>query len=140
MALSSFYNRDRGIELNEDEETNLNNPLIDNNTKPIIDLPKSISIPTDALSSSSFLTKVHRTINYENNRDKDKIYYIGEVYDGQPCGEGKSFYRNGELEYDGHWYCGMKNGKGKLYSKNKALIYDGEFYMNEKQGQGKLYN
>lgn len=89
-------------------------------------------------------------------------YYIGEIKDGKPAGNGavydqdgflreEGFYKNGELDgfgivyvdgekfYEGEFKNGDSNGKGKQYAFGE-IVYEGDFYDGKRQGKGTLWN
>lgn len=76
--------------------------------------------------------------NIEGN-DVTDYYYVGEIIDGIPNGQGAGFDPSGEMIYEGSFKNGKYDGHGQYYV-NGTLIYDGEFSTNKYDGYGKLYS
>ena len=71
--------------------------------------------------------------------DTNKLIFEGEYKDGKKNGEGKEFYKNGQLKFEGDYKDGKKNGIGKEFYENSYLKFKGE-YRNGKRWNGKGYN
>lgn len=72
---------------------------------------------------------------FYSNRDR----YEGDFVNGQPHGQGKSFYSNGKVSYEGGYLRNNAHGKGREYSTNGNLLYSGDFAFNEYHGFGISY-
>jgi hypothetical protein len=70
--------------------------------------------------------------------DMSDFYYVGEIRQGIPDGQGRGYTPDGDLIYEGGFKGGKYDGNGKYYV-NGELIYDGDFSMNQYDGYGKLY-
>lgn len=64
-----------------------------------------------------------------------KASYEGELEEGQPQGEGKATFANGDI-YEGDWELGSLSGKG-TYNWTDGDIYVGDWDGNERHGQGR---
>ncbi len=65
-------------------------------------------------------TPVECTIYYENGD-----MYIGEIIQGQRCGNGTLSYDNGESIYEGEWRDNRRNGRGRQITRQGK--YSGQF-------------
>jgi antitoxin component YwqK of YwqJK toxin-antitoxin module len=69
----------------------------------------------------------------------DVILYDGEFLNFKFQGNGRLYYKTGEVAYEGSWDNGQKNGFGKYYLKSGKIKYNGNFKNNKKCGFGILY-
>jgi len=114
------------------------------------DIPKYKEPPKEETSHEIIEDDIPDEYNYENASvlmmedgktrisfsDSDK-YYIGEVKNNLPNGEGSFFYST-ESVYEGEWKKGLPNGYGKrVYDNGK--IYDGEWENGKRHGKGIYY-
>lgn len=63
-----------------------------------------------------------------------KLYYVGEVDNGNPHGKGVGIYESLSV-YEGEWQHGMRHGTGKHNWKD-GESYDGEFREDKRNGYG----
>ena len=116
----------------------------------------------DSVNYADFIGPIFQ---YFDNYEEEKIffengdYYIGDLLNGIPNGEGILYYNNGNIRYEGdyidgkcegngiyyyengHYYKGqfkndLKEGKGVLYYKNGNIRYDGDFIEDKAEGNG----
>ncbi len=66
----------------------------------------------------------------------DSTFYIGNLKNEQPHGQGKSNYPNGHV-YEGEFKYGHCTGQGK-YTFQNGDVYEGEFLKGMFHGKGKL--
>ena len=58
---------------------------------------------------------------------KNNDYYEGDYLNGEKCGKGKEYDKDGKLIFEGEYKNGKRNGRGKEYNKDGKLIYEGEY-------------
>lgn len=66
-------------------------------------------------------------------------FYEGGVKDGKPHGRGKTFYKEGKVQYDGDWVHGRLTGQCRVYNKHDMLVFEGECRKERPHGQGTMY-
>ncbi|MDQ0885722.1 hypothetical protein QFZ81_000810 [Paenibacillus sp. V4I9] len=76
---------------------------------------------------------------FVEGNDMTDYYYVGEIKDGIPEGQGAGYDPSGEMIYEGSFKNGKYDGIGRFYVKG-MLLYEGEFAKNKYDGSGKLYS
>jgi hypothetical protein len=70
------------------------------------------------------------TYTYPNGK-----YYKGTWKNDKKHGEGKLYFKDGEISYEGFYKDGKRHGKGKMTDK-KGNKYNGDWVENKKHGKG----
>ncbi len=73
------------------------------------------------------------------NGDVNNIKFEGFYQNGVREGEGKEYYKNGNLMYDGEYAADEWNGSGKKYYENGGILYEGEYINGSTCGYGTVY-
>ncbi|MCO4782061.1 MAG: hypothetical protein KC646_07010 [Candidatus Cloacimonetes bacterium] len=67
------------------------------------------------------------------------VIYMGAFLNNQYHGEGKLYYKTGDLAYSGYFDKGQKTGNSKSFRPNGAMLYIGQYANNEFHGEGISY-
>lgn len=72
-------------------------------------------------------------------RPDQSVIYMGGFKSSQYNGEGKLYYKTGDLAYAGSFKNGRKTGNSKSFRPNGAMLYIGQYENNEFHGEGISY-
>ena len=92
-----------------------------------------------------FLDKILLSLSESEKQENNYIYingyyYVGNIIEGLPSGEGAIYDKNKNIKYEGNFENGQANGKGKFYYDNGVIQYDGEWSNGLRSGIGKYYD
>ena len=68
------------------------------------------------------------------------LLYNGEFRDGQPDGQGRSYFVNGKVHYEGEWRYGKFDGSGTDYREDGKIAFEGGWRNGMPDGQGIFYD
>ena len=75
-------------------------------------------------------------LSFESSKG-NKIYYVGEVEDGQANGQGMALLETGS-RYEGEWKDNLRHGKGSFYWLD-GEYYVGDYKNDKREGFGSYY-